>query len=390
MAQTRNYGRWILLGVLGGIGVAVAVVVLVVYLIVQAISTILAGPAPIKFDTLPGLVQVATPAQATCLTWSPDAAFIAGGTWDSPPYTGTIGTTGDVYVVDVAKASVLPTLKQNAWVYGVAFSPDGKWLAVATAHLAGGTQPAELVVYDVPAFTPKFRGKAEGSGGFLDLTWTADSQTLWALDNGGDAPRKAVVRGWKVPGFEERPAIRTPQSEKFEALAVSADGKTLAIADMSPGTGSRLVRLFDTATGKEQSSFQAHLASGIAPRLAFHANGQVVAVDEVSSGLTWWDTTTAKLAEPDPVRFAVPFSGLSHFGGQGAVSPDGTKRAESSKKQARLVFEGFGGPPNQFGVFVKMMDTGTSKTWTWRLADTFGNEPARLFTRRQATRRHSG
>jgi WD40 repeat protein len=380
MAQTRSYGWWILIGVLGVIGGVILGMGLCVYLLVQAVGNVISGPPPIAFDQLTGVVQVSTPAQPNSIAWSPDGAFIAGGTWDSPPFTGTIGSSGDVYVVDVAQAKVLPTLKQKTWVRGVAFSPDGKWLAVATAYLAIGAKPAELVVYDVPAFTPRFQGKAEGPGGFVDLAWAADNRTLWALDSFGDAMQKAVVRSWAVPEFEERPAIRTPQAYQFEAIAVSPDGKTLAVADKTDIGGARLVRLFDTETGQERSSFEAKSSQTLAPRLAFTPDGKSVAVDEISSGLTWWDAATGRPAEPEPARFAATLPGLSHRESQHALSPDGTRSVESYKKQPRAMFEGLGGPPNQFGIFVKLTDLASAKTWTWRLGDTFGSEPAVAFS----------
>ena len=53
-----------------------------------------------------------------------------------------IGEDIEVYVVDVAKASVLTTLKAKSGVEGLAFSPDGKWLAVGTRpSIPAGTAP---------------------------------------------------------------------------------------------------------------------------------------------------------------------------------------------------------------------------------------------------------
>jgi hypothetical protein len=60
---------------------------------------------------------------------STNGCYLAAGTWGST--TDDAGVC-DVYIVDVAKASVLTTLKPTSQVEGLAFSPDGKWLAVAT------------------------------------------------------------------------------------------------------------------------------------------------------------------------------------------------------------------------------------------------------------------
>lgn len=377
MAQSRGCLGRVLLLVAGTFLLVLAGVVLLAYLVGTAIAPVLTGPAPLPFDPLTGSVEVPTPAQMNSLAWSPDGQYLVGGTWGSPPPTAAGDSTGEVYVVSVGKAAVVATLKQKAWVRGVAFSPDGKWLAVATAHTVLAGEAAELVVYDVPAFAPQFRAKGGLLGGFVDLAWAADGRTLWALE-GTDVPNQpAALRRWAVPGFDEQPAIQKPQMQKYEALAVAPDNRIVAVLDTT-GVGARLVRLFDAATGEEWSSIRAGEPRGYPPRLGFTPDGKAVGVDDLNAGLTWWDAATGRKAEPKPARFAAPLSGLSQFPAQHALSPDGSRRAVGYRKQARVVFEGVGGPPNQFGLMVRM--TASGRTWTWRFGDAYGLEPAVAFS----------
>src|SRR5207249_463677 len=104
------------------------------------------------------------------------------------------------------------------------------------------------------------------------------------------------IRRWAVPAFTEQPAIRTPQSGRYEALAVSPDGNTLAVGD-SHGA----LRLFDPTSGTERTSFK--MVWGIG-RLGFAPDGKTVAVFG-TNGISWLDAVTGKPAKPNPARVAI-------------------------------------------------------------------------------------
>ena len=105
------------------------------------IRSFLAGPALSPYDTPTRLASVAVPHQPSALEWSADGAYLAGAAWGWWP-AGEESGPSEVYVVDVAKASVAATLKVTGRAQALAFSPDGRWLAVAAARAYLVCEPA--------------------------------------------------------------------------------------------------------------------------------------------------------------------------------------------------------------------------------------------------------
>jgi WD40 repeat protein len=333
---------------------------------------------PNQYDTPTQLASVPLPHGPSSLAWSADGSYVAAGTSGL-----AVGETapGEVFVVDVAKASVLSTLEVKSGVEGLAFSPDGKWLAVGTRpSIPAGTAPVELVVFDVPAFTARFTAKAGGTEtGFIDLAWAADSKALHAIEGPVDnAAGKAEVRRWDVPAFTEQPANRAPQLDRPVALAVSPDGRTLALGEQQgAGNTSLLIRLFDVGKGAEQLSFRID-KSFHPPRLGFSADGKAVGVFDMLR-LSWWDVGTGRSAEPGAARFAVQPAGLSHIRSRASVSPDGSWQAHGYERHRGFGDLGWDFREKEFGTFVKVTQSATAKTQTWRVSSS-QLEPAVAFS----------
>ncbi|HWE37768.1 MAG TPA: WD40 repeat domain-containing protein [Isosphaeraceae bacterium] len=342
-----------------------------------------AGAAPTPLDRPAVLGSIAVPDQPDSLAWSADGAYLAAGNIDS----------GNVFVVNVAKASVTATFKAAGRVQGLAFSPDGKWLAVITTPSApAGATPGELVVLAVPAFTASFTAKAGGPRfGFFDLAWAADSTALYAIDCRDvlwdqTTAERTAIRRWAVPAFAERSAIRALKTGRYAALAVTPDGRTLAVAeDTGLKIGPQVVRLFDLDRGVERSSFEVGATQPFTRRLGFTPNGKAVGVFEPSK-LSWWDVATGRPTEPDSARVAIPPAGLSPAPHALALSPDGKRRAHGYEQHP---ITGMGlndilfAPKDRFGTFVRMIDSTTSKTWTWRvgeLSQGYADAPAVAFS----------
>ncbi len=322
-----------------------------------------ADPPPMKPDTPNQLTKVPVPHSPNCLNWSPDGVYLAAGAWGWGPLEEK-STTSEIAVVTVARASVATTLEVAAKVNGLAFSPDGKWLVVGTGPSLpySGDAPGELVVFDVPAFTRKHTAKLSGTkGGFTDFAWCADGKTLCAIEGSALGREKNRIRRWTLPGFTEQPAIRTPQTGQYRALALSPDGGTLAVAD-DPG----VLRLLDVTTGRERASFK--VARGF-DRVGFTPDGKTVAIIEANV-LSFQDPATGKPAKPDPARVAIPPAGLSDSRSGYAVSPDGSKQVRASERHPTIVFQKES--KTEHGAFVHITDAASGKTWNWRVGETKG------------------
>jgi WD40 repeat protein len=358
----------------------VGVVVAGWFLLRRPVEPIQLGPTPV-YDAPTELASISVPHEPSSLTWSPDGAHLAAGTRDS----------GQVYVIDVARASVARTLRVTGHVQVLAFSPDGKWLAVATQEdIQEPLSFAVLVVFDVPGFTAKLTAKANAPEpkppgepqpwpfralGFLDVAWAPDTKALYAID------KVKGVRRWSVPALTEQAAIRSPQIYG-SSLAVSTDGRTLAVAG-GPG-----IRLLDLGKGTEVSSVQLapKYISGGPIRLGFTPDGKTLGVfgadnsdpdhpgfaTEWHIALCWWEVATGRSAKPDPARFAIPPAGLDHYlhSFATAVSVDGAWQALGSESHLAFQWD------NRSGAFIRLTKSATGETRTWRVGETRGSEDA--------------
>lgn len=324
-----------------------------------------------------GRIPLPSPNGPSSLVWSADGHYLAGGTWGRA--TGETAP-GEVYVIDVAQASLVTTLKTKSWVEGLAFSPDRKWLAVATRpSIPAGTTP-ELIVFDVPAFAPQFTAKAGGTEtGFVDLAWSPNSQSLHAIEGPVDnAQGKAKLRRWDMPAFAEQPENRAPQFDRSVALAASPDGGALAVAEQGAAKTSLVIRVFDLDKGAEPLTFTINDRYQ-APRLAFSADGKAVGVFDTQR-ISWWSRETGRAAEPGTHRFAIQPAGLCQFRSTDSISSDGGWQARGHERHRGLGDLGWDNRDKEFGSFVTLTETATAKSRTWRVSSSQNTPPAVAFS----------
>ncbi len=178
----------------------------------------------------------------------------------------------------------------------VAFSPDGKLLAVAVGALE---KPARIVLWEVES-GKKAAALTGHEAQVFCLAFAADGQTL--ASGGYDR----TLRFWDVVGAKERHRARRLPSPVYQVV-FTRDGQTL----LSRGAENRL-RLWDVATGKERPT--ADGPANTVMSLAFAPDGRAVASG--SGGAVWlWDAVTGK-----PLR---ALEGHKGYYPAAAFAPDG-------------------------------------------------------------------
>ncbi|HZL88898.1 MAG TPA: protein kinase [Pirellulaceae bacterium] len=150
------------------------------------------------------------------------------------------------------------------WANGLAFSPDGKYLAagIGSLYAIAPAQPGEVRVWDV-------------SSGNLVLTLTG--HTFWVTDVAFSSDSKHLasasadqtVRVWEIPEGREVLTLRG-HTGWVRSVAFSPDGQTLASAG-----DDQVVRVWNTATGRETKTFRGHTQGVLA--VAFSPNGELLA-----------------------------------------------------------------------------------------------------------------
>ncbi|MBI1916197.1 MAG: PQQ-binding-like beta-propeller repeat protein [Planctomycetes bacterium] len=206
------------------------------------------------------------------LAFSPDGKTLALGTW------------GTVKLLDPSTGKELPAPSRHKdWVCSVAFSPDGKFLVSA-----GGNEfaPArndyktigEVKLWDVAARTE--RSLKGHTNKVFAAAFSRDSKTLAT----GSADR--TVRLWDVATGKER-AVLGGHTEAVSSVAFFPDSQTVASASFD-----RTVKLWDIASGKERSSLKGHDEEVLA--VAISPDGRTLATGSADWTVRLWDATTEK------------------------------------------------------------------------------------------------
>ncbi|MCG5219514.1 WD40 repeat domain-containing serine/threonine protein kinase [Streptosporangium sp. KLBMP 9127] len=159
-----------------------------------------------------------------------------------------------VVTIDLGPRITTTTLPD---VFRVAFSPDGRWLAVE-----GRT--SEIRLWDVRRrrFAGTLPGVREtGERAVFDRTGTTMA-TMKSSDR---------VRGWDVATRKQLWSYRIPKNYYVESMVFSPDGRTLAASMVDyPPTDSRL-RVWDARTGRTVRDLELETSLG---KIAFTADGR--------------------------------------------------------------------------------------------------------------------
>jgi hypothetical protein len=210
------------------------------------------------------------------LCWSPDGRWI-----------GSAGELGDVVVVDAQTGRIAHAFDAIAMPGpgpGLAFSPDGRVLAVA-----GG----ELTLWDTATWQQR-PGSVPGEE-YL-IAWSADSRVVATCSQMGivslfDARNLSRIRDLRVTRGEDRDVQQVQQVQQVRQvrqIGFAADGRRIAVRIDA------LTVVLDTATGAEMQWFS-ELQGGGGP-FAWLADGRLLRAN--------WQLYGQGLA-PQPLRFVV-------------------------------------------------------------------------------------
>jgi WD40 repeat protein/serine/threonine protein kinase len=218
------------------------------------------------------------------VAFSPDGRHLA---------TGSADATAVVWEVSSwRKVHTLPG--HSAFVLGVAFSPDGRRLATASGGFYTNEHDGELKVWDVES-------------GRLCRTFCGPKESVWSVAFSPDGRRLAsgasedsTVRLWDVESGQEALTLRG-HTEAVWGVAFCPDGRLVS------ASGDRTVRVWDPTPPGElpEAGPQARvaLADG-ALAMAYHRDGQLLALACLDGTVTVWDTAAGRAIRTLPAAGA--------------------------------------------------------------------------------------
>jgi tetratricopeptide (TPR) repeat protein len=168
----------------------------------------------------------------------------------------------------------------GSYVCSLAFSPDGRTLAVGTA------EPAFAFLWDVEAGKP--RGAPIRFRGIVShLAFSPDGTRLAVGSRDSTARLLDAATEHSVGNLHEHRGL-------VRGLAFSADSRLLLLAQAGPSTA----RIWDARSGQPASPAIAHASPICEGSLAFSPDGSTFAVGCEDGSVRLWDVATARAVGP--------------------------------------------------------------------------------------------
>jgi WD40 repeat protein/tRNA A-37 threonylcarbamoyl transferase component Bud32 len=228
------------------------------------------------------------------VTFSPDGRWLASG-----------GEDHTVRVWEAATGANIRTLREHTQhVWGVAFSPGGEWLASASADQTA-------VVWETATWK-KVRVLSGHGAGVWAVAFSGDGRHL-ALGCGDGMVRVVDLRR------QEPPLSWRGDPRAVQGLAYTRDGRRLASGGMDG------VKVWDAATGRPMPGPSGH--TGIVRGVAFSPDGHFLAAARTDGSILVWDTSTWQVMR---------LHGHSDIAWGVAFSPDSRRLATGGDSTARI------------------------------------------------------
>jgi WD40 repeat protein len=231
------------------------------------------------------VATLAAPSGLSFPAFSPNGRMLAAAGFDS-----------EIYMWDVTKKRLIATLKtlpskytnsESSQITGVAFSPDGRTLAVSFQGDFYSSQPCGEL-WDIAAgrIATEFPSHSSSDG----AAFSRDGRTVVIEESG-------TYLLWDVALKKARLTLNDPSTNAKEwavagdAAAYSPDGKALATADGSPNNS---VFLWDVSTGRMTGRLTDPNSQGVGG-LAYIQDGKTLAASDGDGNIYLWDAATGHI-----------------------------------------------------------------------------------------------